>query len=80
VLAQPITEPDEIRERLVEQVTGQVRWAETVTYMADNGIQALIEAGSGKVLTGLARRISRDLKGIPVGTPEDVDKALEALI
>jgi len=80
VVAGPISDPDEIRKRLVEQVTGQVRWAESVSFMAENGIEALIEAGSGKVLTGLARRISRDLKGIPVGTPEDVDKALEALI
>ena len=79
VLARPISDPEEIRERLIEQVTGEVRWAETITWFAENGVETLLEIGSGKVLTGLARRISRDLKGIAIGTPDDIEKSIEAL-
>jgi [acyl-carrier-protein] S-malonyltransferase len=79
VLAQPITDPDEIRSRLVEQVTGQVRWRETIEWMGGNGVSRLMEVGSGKVLSGLARRINRDLSSIAVGNPDDIEKALEAL-
>ena len=79
VLAAPVTDPDEIRRLLVEQVTGRVRWRETVEWMAANGITQAIEAGSGKVLTGLARRIARDIAGIAVGTPEEADAAIAAI-
>lgn len=79
VLAAPVTDPEEIRARLVEQVTGRVRWRETVEWMAANGIDTALEAGSGKVLTGLARRIARDIKGLAVGTPEDIDAAMAAI-
>ncbi len=79
VLAAPISEPDEIKDRLVEQVTGQVRWRESVEYMVANGITHALETGAGKVLTGLGRRISRDVKGIAVGSPGDIEKALETL-
>ncbi len=77
VLAGPIIDPAEIRNRLVEQVTGQVRWRESVEWMAQNGVTSLLEVGSGKVLCGLARRINRDLQTAAVGTPDDVEKALE---
>ena len=77
VLAKATSDPDEIRNRLVEQVTGQVRWRESVEWMGTNGVTALLEVGSGKVLCGLARRINRDLATAAVGTPEDIDKALE---
>jgi len=79
VLATPITAADEIRNRLVEQVTGQVRWQETIEFMAENGITHTLETGAGKVLTGLGRRISRDIKGLAVGSPGDIEKTLEAL-
>ncbi|MDQ0315616.1 ACP S-malonyltransferase [Amorphus orientalis] len=72
VLAAPISEPDEIRARLVEQVTGSVRWRESVEWMAANGVDCVAEIGSGKVLTGLAKRIDRSLEGIAVNTPDDV--------
>ncbi len=72
VLATPITDPDDIRKRLVEQVTGQVRWRESIEWLGQNGVDTLVEVGSGKVLSGLARRINRDLATISVGTPEDV--------
>ena len=79
VLAEPITDPDEIRTRLVEQVTGQVRWRETIEWMGANGVTNLMEVGSGKVLSGLARRINRDLSSVAVGNPDDIEKALEAV-
>ena len=56
-----------------------MRWRETVEWMAANGITQAIEAGSGKVLTGLARRIARDIAGIAVGTPEEADAAIAAI-
>ena len=78
VLAAPISDPTEIRNRLVEQVTGQVRWRESVEWMGQNGVTQLMEVGSGKVLSGLARRINRDLESISVGNPDDIQKAIEA--
>jgi len=79
VLAAPISDADEIRTRLVEQVTGQVRWRETIEWMGQNGVTNLMEVGSGKVLSGLARRINRDLSSTAVGNADDIDKALEAI-
>jgi [acyl-carrier-protein] S-malonyltransferase len=67
---------DEIRRLLVEQVTGMVRWRESVLYMKENGVDTLVEIGAGKVLTGLARRIDRDLSGVAVGTPEGIEAFL----
>ncbi|MCB1385308.1 MAG: ACP S-malonyltransferase [Nitratireductor sp.] len=72
VLAAPIGDPDEIRARLVEQVTGQVRWRETVEWFGTNGVDTLVEVGSGKVLSGLARRINRDIATRAIGNPDDV--------
>lgn len=77
VLATPISDPDEIRNRLVEQVTGQVRWSESVTWLGENGVDTLVEVGSGKVLSGLARRINRDLASLAIGSAEDVDAFFE---
>jgi [acyl-carrier-protein] S-malonyltransferase len=73
VLAEPISDPDAIRKRLVEQVTGTVRWRECVQYMAANGITDVYEIGTGKVLTGLVGRIDKSLKATPVGTPADIE-------
>ena len=73
ITAAAVVEPDEIRARLVEQVTGAVRWRESVLYMRDAGIMELVELGSGKVLAGLARRIDRDLASVSLQTPTDVD-------
>ena len=78
VLAAQISDPAEIRARLVEQVTGQVRWRETVEWFGANGVDTLVEVGSGKVLSGLARRINRDLASKAVGTPDDVSTYLES--
>jgi [acyl-carrier-protein] S-malonyltransferase len=79
VLATPITDPEEIKKRLVEQVTGTVRWRECVTYMTANGITDIYEVGAGKVLAGLAKRIDAALNATSIGTPADVDAALACL-
>ncbi|MEM5494050.1 ACP S-malonyltransferase [Hoeflea sp. AS16] len=79
VRAAPVSDPDEIAELLVEQVTGQVRWRETVAWFAANGVDTLAEIGAGKVLTGLARRIDRSLTGLNVSGPDDIDPFLAAI-
>lgn len=80
VRAAPVSDPQEIVRLLVEQVTGQVRWRETVEWFARNDVTTLYEVGSGKVLTGLARRIDKSVTGIAINTPADIDSALAALI
>ncbi|MBW8788357.1 ACP S-malonyltransferase [Rhizobium leguminosarum] len=80
VRAAPVTGADEIASLLVEQVTGQVRWRETVEWFAGNGVTTLYEVGSGKVLTGLARRIDKTINGISVNGPADIDAAVAALM
>jgi [acyl-carrier-protein] S-malonyltransferase len=80
VVVQPLTDADEIARRLVEQVTGRVRWRETVDWFAANNVSALYEIGSGKVLSGLARRINRDIATANVSGPADIDAAAAALV
>jgi [acyl-carrier-protein] S-malonyltransferase len=80
VRAAPVTDANEIAALLVEQVTGQVRWRETVEWFAANSVATLYEIGAGKVLTGLARRIDKSLTGISVNGPADIDAALAALV
>jgi [acyl-carrier-protein] S-malonyltransferase len=80
VTVTPTSDPADITARLVAQVTGQVRWRETVEWFAASGITTLYEIGSGKVLTGLARRIAKDVNGVAVNTAEDVDAALAAIL
>lgn len=79
VLAAPISDPAEIRQRLVEQVTGTVRWRECMLAMAAAGVTEFYEIGSGKVLSGLAGRIDKSFKCTTVGTPDDV-KAVSAVL
>ncbi|MFN4009719.1 MAG: ACP S-malonyltransferase [Pannonibacter sp.] len=79
VLAAPISDPDEIRARLVEQVTGTVRWRESVEWMAGQGVATFVEIGAGKVLTGMVKRIAKDAGGLAVNVPADIDAALEKL-
>ena len=76
----PVKDPIEIADLLVEQVTGQVRWRETIEWFAAHEVATLYEIGSGKVLTGLARRISKDVSGVTVGTAEEIDACLQALL
>jgi [acyl-carrier-protein] S-malonyltransferase len=72
VEALPVTEPDAIRDALVRQVTGTVRWRESVAFMAGEGVHAFYELGAGKVLTGLVKRIAAGASGTAIGAPEDV--------
>lgn len=79
VTAQATKEPAEIRQHLVEQVTGLVRWRESIAHMANHGVAQIMEVGAGKVLTGLTRRIDRDIEALSFGAPEDLDAAVAAL-
>jgi [acyl-carrier-protein] S-malonyltransferase len=79
VLASAIGDPDEIRRRLVEQVTGTVRWRESVAFMAGKGVTKFFEIGAGRVLSGLVKRIADGAVGVPVGGPNDIAAAKEAL-
>lgn len=79
VIAEPVTDPAEIKMRLVEQVTGTVRWRECVTYMTANGVTDIYEVGVGKVLAGLVKRTEKTLNAISIGTPAEVDAALDQL-
>lgn len=70
------SEPDAIRRNLVSQVTGQVRWRESIARLASTDVSEIIEVGSGKVLTGLNKRIVPDIKGIAINTPEELEAFL----
>ncbi|KAI93915.1 ACP S-malonyltransferase [Rhodomicrobium udaipurense JA643] len=72
VTAAPVSDPSLIRSLLVEQVTGVVRWRESVAYMVDHGVATLFEVGAGKVLTGLAKRIRSEADARSVGTADDI--------
>jgi [acyl-carrier-protein] S-malonyltransferase len=73
VLAAPVADPDEIRKLLVAQVTGRVRWRESIAVMANSGISIFVECGAGKVLSGLVRRIAPSTSGISIGVPDDME-------
>ena len=74
----PESDPAVLIDLLVKQVTGQVRWREIIEWFGANGVTDLAEVGSGKVLTGLARRIDRELGGVAINTPADIDSFLES--
>ena len=77
VLAAEVTNPEAIKQRLVEQVTGMVRWRESVQYMKSQGVETLVECGSGKVLSGLVKRIDREMTGLALNTPADIEAFLK---
>jgi [acyl-carrier-protein] S-malonyltransferase len=77
-LAQPISDPEAIRARLVEQVTSMVRWRETMLYLKANGVDTVYEVGAGRVLTGLARRFE-GIEARSVGTPAELEAAAASL-
>ena len=77
VLASEITDPASIKQRLVEQVTGLVRWRESVQYMKTKGVDALVECGTGKVLSGLVKRIDKEMTGLALNTPSDIETFLK---
>lgn len=80
VTARPEQDTDKLRRSLVEQVTGRVRWSESITHMANAmGVTQFVELGSGKVLTGLVKRIAKDAVGLSVSGPSDIDAFLKSL-
>jgi [acyl-carrier-protein] S-malonyltransferase len=79
VLASEITNPSDIKQRLVEQVTGLVRWRESVQYMRSNAVDTLVECGSGKVLSGLVKRIDKEMTGIALNAPADIETFLKTV-
>lgn len=79
VLARPTSDVAAIKQHLVEQVTGMVRWTESVQWLAGDGVTELYELGTGKVLTGLAKRIAPDVTAIAINTPADIDAVVAAL-
>ena len=79
VRAEAVNDPDMIRALLVEQVTGSVRWRESVQYMAAQGVTEAWEVGAGKALSGMIRKIDRSIAGRAVGTPDDVKAAVASM-
>jgi [acyl-carrier-protein] S-malonyltransferase len=79
VTAHAVSDGKTIGDLLIEQVTAMVRWRESCTYMKEQGVDTLVEIGSGKVLSGLARRIDPDLQGVAVNTPADVEAFIKSL-
>ena len=79
VLASEISDPAAIKQRLVEQVTGLVRWRESVQYMKSKGVEALVECGTGKVLSGLVKRIDKDMTGMALNGPGDIEAFLKTV-
>ena len=79
VNAEPVNDPEDVRSLLVQQVTGMVRWRESVQRMAGDGVDTLVELGAGKVLTGLTRRIDKELTGVAAGTPAEIEELLKQL-
>ena len=79
VTAEPAQDPEVIRDLLVKQVTATVRWRECVLAMKERGVDTLVEVGAGKVLSGLTRRIDRELGGMAVGTPEGIEELVKTL-
>jgi [acyl-carrier-protein] S-malonyltransferase len=76
VTASPVSDPESIRKLLVEQITGSVRWRESMIWLAENQAGELLELGSGKVLTGMARRIDERLSAKALNTAEDIEAFL----
>ncbi len=80
VTAKGETEPSDIRRLLVDQITGMVRWRESVLWMKGEGVTEMIELGSGKVLSGLVKRIDKEIATSSVGTPEQVEELMKKLV
>jgi [acyl-carrier-protein] S-malonyltransferase len=79
VTAKETTDPGEIKELLVEQVTHMVRWRETVLLFAANEVEEIVEVGAGRVLSGLVKRIDRELAAISVGAPAELEALMKRL-
>ena len=74
MLAEPITDHKEIIKHLIEQVTGTVRWRETMLFFKENGVTDLIELGAGKVLSGIAKRSNKEMNAVSVGSIAEIEE------
>jgi [acyl-carrier-protein] S-malonyltransferase len=72
--ALPVVDPSEIQNLLIKQITGRVRWRETINFISRNGVDKVIEIGSGKALTGMIRRINKDINCYNIGSSDDLNK------
>jgi [acyl-carrier-protein] S-malonyltransferase len=79
VTAKGVSEPSDIRRLLVDQITGMVRWRESVQWMKEQGVTEMVELGAGKVLSGLVKRIEKDITCESVGTPEGIEALITKL-
>ena len=79
ISAAKVTDPDEIRDLLVRQVTGTVRWRESVLACVEMGVDSFVELGPGRVLSGLVRRIAPDARSTSAGTPAEIEALLKVL-
>ena len=80
VTARPTLDPEAIRRMLVEQVTGRVRWRESMLWLAEEGgVTRFAEAGAGKVLSGMAKRIAPDAEAVPLNAPADLEAFAKSL-
>lgn len=79
ITARPTSDPEEIKQLLVEQVTQMVRWRESVLLFAENEVEEIVELGAGRVLSGLTKRIDRELSAISVGTPSEIEALMKRL-
>jgi len=79
VTAQAVSDPETIKKLLVEQVTARVRWRECVLAMRDAGVDTMVEMGTGKVLTGMTKRIDGDITGSAIQAPADIEAFLNSL-
>jgi [acyl-carrier-protein] S-malonyltransferase len=79
VTVEPTSDPDTIKRLLAEQITARVRWRETIASLRNRGIDSVVEAGAGKVLTGMAKRIDKDLPAVSIETPQDLEAFMKTL-
>jgi len=79
VTADAVTDPDQIRDLLVDQITGMVRWRESVLWMGEQGVSEMVELGAGKVLCGLVRRINKEIATSNAGTPEEIEALISKM-
>jgi len=79
VTASDVSDPETIRALLIKQVTGRVRWRESVLYMGRQEIEPLVELGAGKILSAMVRRINKEMKGSSIQGPADIDAFLKSL-
>jgi len=79
ITADEVSDPETIRSLLIEQVTGRVRWRESVLFMGTQDIESLFELGTGKILSGMVRRINKEMKGSAIQGPADIEAFLKSL-